>query len=608
MSDKFQVLNEAEHVLQRSGMYVGSTSLEEVSGYFDGEYKTLKIVPALIKIINEIIDNSVDEYVRTNGKHANRIEVAIENDLLRGSFVRVHDNGRGIPVEKLADGEYRPLLAWTRARAGSNFSDDANRVTMGMNGVGAFCTNVFSTSFVGTTCDGSRKMTVTSKNNMKDVKSSIRKSSVKFTEVEFFPDLDRLGGLDEITEDHITYIRERLTNLGATYESLLFILNGVRIRFTNPTSFAKRFSSSPIVLSDDNGLIAFASSGDSGEFRLHSYVNGLYVRNGGSHVDYILSGLCDELRPMIKRKHKVDVLPNQIKQHLLLITVLRGVKNLKFDSQTKERITNTKSELESHLGSINFKNLAKRILDTPDIIDPMIQSILAKKAAADRLAIAREQKKLKKTKIAKHVEAQGKNPNSKVLFISEGDSAAGRIASLRDSKTVQTVGGYPLRGKVLNTYGMKPTDIVKNKELSELMAVIGLEFGKPAKNLNYGKIAIMTDMDTDGDAIACLLVNFFSHWKELFEDDRIYRVLSPLIIARKGKKSLSFHTMKEYENSEVDSTWTVDYYKGLGSLDKNEYRKMINDPVLVPIKLDDSGMLDIAFGPESEKRKEWLMA
>lgn len=607
MTEEFEVLSEIEHILRRPAMYVGNASEENTTGYFNGEYKTLKVVPALLKIINEVIDNSVDEYVRTSGKFANKIEVDFISSDITGDSVSVRDNGRGIPVEKLAGGEYRPVLAWTQARAGSNFGDDADRVTIGMNGVGSVCTNVFSTEFRGITSDGKNKLSLVSTKNAstKDVKVS--KSSAKFTEVVFRPDLERLGGLDRITEDHVEVIRERLVNLAASYPGLQFFLNEERIKFTTPANFVSRFGDSHITLSDDNGVIAILPSGKDEEFRLHSYVNGLFIKNGGSHVDYVLGGLCDELRPIIKRKHKIEILPNQIKQHLLLVTILRGVKNLKFDSQTKERLTNSKAELDLYLGNIDYKKLAKKVLETPDIIDPMIQSIIAKKEAADRLALARQQKKLKKVRIAKHVEAQGNDPEKKILYISEGDSAAGRLASLRNSKTVQTVGGYPLRGKVMNVHGMKPTDIVKNKEISELMAVLGLQLGKKADSLNYGKIAIMTDMDTDGDAITCLLVNFFRNWPELFDEGRICRALSPLVIAQKGKNTKKFFTYDDFSKAKLDNSWDVSYLKGLGTLNKETYRDMINNPVLVHIELDESGSLDMAFGEDSDVRKKWLL-
>lgn len=603
--DEFKVLDEREHILQRAGMYIGSTSLEPVSGIFNGEYKTLNIVPGLIKIINEILDNSVDEFIRTDGNFSNVIRVSITNNVISGSLVSIEDNGRGIPQDKI-DGKYRPVLAWSQARAGSNFSDDENRVTMGMNGVGSFATNVFSNTFKGITSNGTHTLMVSCKNNgiVKDVSQTKCKNG-QGTLVQFSPDLDKLGGLDCITEDHIEFMEDRCRNLAASFPGLEITFNKKKYVFKTQRSFIKQFDRNSVSVSDKNATLVISNSGSDHEFRLLSYVNGLNVRNGGSHVDYVVSSIIDELRPMIKRKHKIEVLPNQIKQHLQLVLFMRGVKNLKFDSQTKERITNSRAEIANSL-QLPYAKIAKGILDTPELIDPIIQTILAKKDAAERAALSRQQKKLKKVRVAKHIEASSKSPADKILFLLEGDSAIGSLIRVRNPKRH---GGFPLRGKVRNTRGMTPKQIVENKELSELMAITNLQFGKEKQDLTYGKIGILTDADTDGQHILCLLVNFFSNWESLFKEGRIYKVESPLIVATKGNQKKIFYSMEEYNKSRIGSGWTIDYKKGLGSLDVDEYREVINNPRLTKITLNgikDIDALDVAFGDDADARKKWL--
>src|ERR1700757_2617291 len=147
IKDDFKILNDIEHIRLRPNMYIGSTSIEQKTILIDYNYKEVSYVPGLFKILNELIDNSVDEFVRTEGKFANKIEVTMTDDTFT-----VRDNGRGIPVELVADTDgkklYKPVAAWTRPRAGSNFGDDAQRVTMGMNGVGSALSNIFSKSFI----------------------------------------------------------------------------------------------------------------------------------------------------------------------------------------------------------------------------------------------------------------------------------------------------------------------------------------------------------------------------------------------------------------------------------------------------------------------------
>jgi DNA gyrase/topoisomerase IV subunit B len=154
MSEDFKVLTDREHVLKRAGVYVGSTTLEPISGIINYAYQTKNIVPALIKCVEEIFQNSIDEYIRTEGKFATKISLDIDNTL-DGVEITVADTGRGIPLDKIGD-SYRPVLAWTELRAGSNF-DDSKRTGAGTNGMGAALVNIFSKSFIGTSCDGKNK-------------------------------------------------------------------------------------------------------------------------------------------------------------------------------------------------------------------------------------------------------------------------------------------------------------------------------------------------------------------------------------------------------------------------------------------------------------------
>ena len=131
----------------------------------------------------------------------------------------------------------------------------------------------------------------------------------------------------------------------------------------------------------------------------------------------------------------------------------RNFTNPKFDSQTKERLTNPWGEIKSHMESCGIRDgawLAQKILNTPDIIDPIIEAQLAKKLAADKRAATLAQKKLRKVKVAKHISA---NKDNATLKIVEGDSAMGFLLKVRDP---DKVGAFPLRGVIMNTWDMKP--------------------------------------------------------------------------------------------------------------------------------------------------------
>lgn len=600
---EFKVLTDIQHVTMRPGMYIGSTSVETISEIIDYKYQTKHIVPGLIKIIEEIYQNSVDEFIRTNGKFANKISVSVSNTV-SGPKITISDNGRGIPVEKVGD-SYRPVLSWTQARTGTNFGED--RVTIGMNGVGSFATAAFSSEFIGTTCDGTNKIVVTCSNNCSNINYVVSKSKESGTTVSFIPDLLKFN-LEELTEDHLDLIKDRLQNLSVCYPEIQFKFNDEKIQFKNLKSIATNFSESSVTFQSDSGMFVFASSGTDEEFRCLSYVNGINIKNGGSHIDYMVECIINHIRPAIKRKWKIEVLPNQIKQHLLIASWISGFSNLKFDSQSKERITNSKAEVVENIGyfEAEAESIAKKIINTESIINPMIEAILHKQELAEKRAASAALKKVQKKRIVNHLTASGTDWTKKSLAIAEGLSAIGGLLKVRDSKLQ---GGYALRGKVMNTHSMKSVDIIKNKELSELLIIIGLDLDTDDYDeLNYGTIQILTDGDTDGDSIFCLLLQFFSRWPNLFKQRRIQRILSPLYIAKKKNDTKLFYSMDEYESQKsLLKGYEISYNKGLGSLDENEYETMIRSPKTVTVLWEEFEKLEIAFGDSADLRKDWMI-
>ena len=678
MSD-FKILSERLHIKNRPSMYIGSTSQEELNGIIDFKYQSKVIIPGLIKIIEEIYQNAVDEAIRTNFEYGNEISVTIKEDWINGWYVEVSDNGRGIPVEIIED-KYRAELAWTRARAGSNFNDDDNRVTIGMNGIGSFATNCFSTLFIGNSCDGHKNVIVRCENGCETITTDVVKSKHRGTTVKFYPDLVAFSS-KEISKDIIEVIRDRLNNLSICYPKIKFKFNDEFLVIKNSKQLALKFSEYALSFESDNYSIVINNSGSDEEFRHLSYFNGIAIKNGGNHIEYFIQNLCSELIPMIKRKYKIEVLPNQIKQHLICAFWVRNFPNPKFDSQSKERITNTQGEIKNFF-NIDFSSIAKKLMNTEEIILPAIDAILRKKEAQEKRDATNALKKVQKKKILGHITANDKNPENKTIFIAEGDSAAGMGISVRNPLYH---GFYSLRGKVLNTHGMSNSEILKNKELPELMTIIGLELDSDTiyddpeelyeiciddtmyivgkndcvnhngidyylivdyinenqspimkckklevtnsillkyKNqsnvirksgqsrLNYNKVVLLQDMDPDGHSIACLLIKFFSRWPDLFELDVIRRAVTPLYIAnKKGKETRYFYTFEEYENAKSElNGWSVDYIKGLGSLEKVDYKKtIITEPRQIVIKLDDISKLDMAFGDSADDRKRWMI-
>ena len=603
-TEQFRILTARQHVRERIGMYMGSSSQEEIERFVLGEWKKAKYVPALSKMVDEILDNAIDEAIRTNFKYANKINVSVD-----GNNITVTDNGRGIPQDKIFDETskedlLRPVAAWTKVNAGTSFDDE--RVTIGTNGVGSAATNFLSETFVGKTWSGGKSIEVKCKDGADTLKVINATKAGHGTCVTFTPDfsLFEVDSLDEL--DTIILIEDRLISLQMAFPEIQFSFNKKRVKVNDIKKYASLFNETTILEKTDNLSYFIAPSEDG--FRTNSYINGVNTRQGGTYVDVFINSIVDELVTKIKRRHKVEVLKTTIKSGLTFVMFARNFTNPKFDSQTKERLTNPWGEIKSHIESCGVRDaqwLAQKILNTPDIIDPIIEAQLAKKIAADKRAATLAQKKLRKVKVAKHISANSDNATLKIV---EGDSAMGFLLKVRDP---DTVGAFPLRGVIMNTWDMKPAEVLKNKELSELVAVLGLDINNPdsVDNMSYKYIATLTDADHDGIGhISPLLIAFFyKFWPRLLTERRVMITRTPIMISSKGDEIEWFYTYEEassFKNKE--SAYKHRYIKGLGSLTEDEYSTIINCPKYDVVTVDDASIFQMMFGKDSALRKEYM--
>jgi len=603
-TEQFRILTARQHVRERIGMYMGSSSQESIERFVLGEWKVAKYVPALSKMVDEILDNAIDEAIRTNFKYANKINVSIEGDK-----VIVTDNGRGIPQDEIFDetsGDtiLRPVAAWTKVNAGTSFDDE--RVTIGTNGVGSAATNFLSSQFVGKTWSNGNLVEVKCKDGAESVDITSKSKAGNGTEVAFVADfsLFEVDSLEDL--DTVALIEDRLISLQMAFPEIAFSFNKRRVRVNDLKKYAALFGDTTIIEKSDNLSFFFAPSEDG--FRSNSFVNGVNTRQGGNYVDYIVNGVVDELVTMIKRKHKIEVVKTTIKGGITFVKFARNFVNPKFDSQTKERLTNPYGNIKEHVESAgvkDFQALARKIMATPEIIDPIIEAQLAKKLAADKRAATLAQKKLRKVKVAKHISANRRDATLKVV---EGDSAMGFLLKVRNP---DKVGAYPLRGVIMNTWDMKPADVLKNKELSELIAVLGLDINNPNSiiDMNYGSVAILTDADHDGIGhISPLLIAFFyKFWPKLLDQGKIKITRTPIMISSKGDKVKWFYTYEEASEFKANNNdWKHRYIKGLGSLVESEYSKIVNEPIYDVVSVDDASIFQMMFGKDSAPRKEFM--
>lgn len=601
-NDEFKVLSDKEHVLLRPGMYVGSTSLEKHETWLNGNYTHVEYVAGLVKCANELIDNSVDEAIRTKFKFANKISVDVE----RNTFT-ISDNGRGIPQDNVRcpDGRVvlRPEAAWTMCKAGSNFSD--NRETMGMNGVGSALANYFSSVFIGETGNGDQMVIVNCNTNADNVAVATKSSKWRGTKVTFIPDFSRFD-CDSVDENTIKVLEERVQSLAIAYPEIEFKFNGKKMD-NKFKKYAAQYSENALLLEQD-GMSLMYTTTDQG-FRHNSFVNGLYTKDGGVHVNTIFERIADELIPMVKRKYKLEINRARVKECSTVVLFLRGFNNPQFDSQTKVKLTNTVGEIVKHIGNLDYQKLARKILNDESLIMPIIEAALARKLAAEKAAETKAAKKAKKARVAKHVKANALGDRTKktILFLTEGDSAIGYLLKVRDS---DLQGGYPLRGKVLNTWDKKPAEVMGNKELFEIMSILNLTIGQKADEMTYDYIAIMTDADVDGTgSIYPLLLSFFyKHWKELLEEGRILFCKTPMYISTNGKETVWCYDEEEFSSKTFKGKWDHRYIKGLGSLTEEEYEKVVRQPVFDVVEIDENSeaLFEMLFGDDSNPRKVWI--
>jgi DNA gyrase/topoisomerase IV subunit B len=605
--EDFKILSAREHVRMRTGMYLGSTSLEQVDRFVLGEWKTVSYVPALLKMVDEILDNCIDEAIRTNFQYANEISVNVQK-----TNVTVTDNGRGIPHDQITDSEtgeiiLRPVAAWTRVRAGTSFDDE--RVTIGANGVGSACVNFMSKRFIGETWKDKRLVKIESLNGAEttEVENGKVARSGSGTTVQFYPDFALLGVGNLEEGDHIELVHDRLNSLQIAFPEIKFKINGKLVKARNIKQYAELFAGDGSYVTQHRPDVTFIITASSDGYRQTGYVNGVNTRLGGSYNDYVINGIADEMQRMIKRKYKVEVNRSTIKSGLNFVLFARNFVDPQYDAQTKERLTSSQSQVRQHFdasGVLNFDQLAKKVMACDDIIEPIVEAQVAKKAAADKRAATIAQKKLRRAKVQKHVAATG---NDATLFLCEGDSAMGFLLKVRDPKAV---GGFPLRGVVKNTWDQKPADVLKNKELSELIAVLGLDINNPDSidQMDYLNIATLADADHDGNHITGLLLAFFYRfWPRLFEESRVHVTRTPIMISTKGTETKWFYTYnnaRDFKNK--NSGWKHRYIKGLASLTEDEYDKIINDPVFSTIEIDNPSWFEVMMGDSSEPRKQWL--
>ena len=628
--DKFEVLTGREQILKRPGMWIGSVSPIKRNMFLISQdetkvdFKEIEFVPAFRKIVDEILDNSLDALIEHRNSSGS-IKVEMTDD-----SVYIEDDGPGIPVikKKLSESEiknlpeaeakaladsYIPQIAWTRLFSGTNFQDSSSKTTIGSHGIGSKAAAVFSTKFVGTTDDGKKKCVVTVKNNLESSSCKVSSSSGKSgTNVEFWPDLVRFG-LKKIEPIYLDLIYQRMMCLAMTFPKIKFTFNKKRIQ-VNDKKFLSMFSENMTFTTFKHGFIGIYPN-DRDDFNFFTYVNGLHMSRGGTHIDYIAEKIVLPMRDKLEKKYKT-IKPADIKNKLSLVVFMRDFANAKFDSQTKETLTNLPSEITTYLANdVDFEKLSKELLKNEAVIAPIIETFKIKEELKARQEL-RQAKKVK-VKSDKYLPPLG-GSGRKYLALCEGASAQSGISACLGR---EGIGYYAMRGLPLNAYDSSMQKIVANQELKDITNILGLDISsadKSDKFIAFEKVLITTDADADAQHITAMLIGWFKRFApNLFKDGKICKLITPNVIIQDKNFKIkeyffSVKDFKKWESEHPNSKDKVVYIKGLGSWEREQLQELIDknglDKFIIQYRLDDKSdeLIEDWLGNDPEKRKKHL--
>lgn len=601
---KMKTLTSVEHILVRPNLWIGSVSPSEKETWVLNEddtisFKKISYTEGLLKICNEVIDNSVDVGIKTNWEKSTKIDITITKDTFT-----CEDNGTGIPVEKNESGEWIPVIATCVPMSGTNFEEDRNSI--GVNGIGAKATNIFSKKFECVTCDGKGKLKIVCTDNLSTKKVSELKPTAKTgTTISFSPDFDRFG-VKEFRTELMTMIKTRLKFLSWFYPKCQFTFNGQKIGI-KAKDIASMFPQPAVVLNEPNVYICIYPSEEP--YNL-TYVNGLYMRRGGTQIDYILNKVITDIREKVSKKYKT-IKPADIKNRLGIVCFFKGFPNCEFDSQTKETLTNSVGDITSYFQreQVDLDKFTAKILKQKEIIDNITEMFRLKEELAEKKELAKLSKVKKDIDSEKYYPPIGKTAK-KYLMITEGFSAFSGMSPILGRKEI---GYYMLKGKILNVLGEKPSTFMANQEINDLVNILGIDIANPDTPMTYDKVVILTDADADGNAIAGLVLTLFNRIApNIIKQGKVCRLETPLLIGSKGEKIEEYYFTLP-DKSKMKKNLEYFYLKGLGSWTKNRFNQILEyegglEKLMVSYTLDDKTDESINkwFGKESDGRKDAL--
>ena len=589
---KIKTLSSLEHIRLRTGMYIGR--IGDGSHPDDGCYILLK----------EVVDNAIDEFIMGYGKE---VHIAIE-----GTTVSVRDFGRGIPLGKVVD-------CVSKINTGAKYNDDVFQFSVGLNGVGTKAVNALSREFLvrsfraGEFVEAGFKL-----GKLKSEKSGKAPKEPDGTFIRFVPDVEIFKDTAFRPEHverrlrHYSYLNTGLKLLynGQTFVSrnglLDLILEDLRTDSSEPIY-------NPLHYSGKTLEFCFTHTNSRYGETFFSFVNGQYTTDGGTHLSAFREGLLKAVNEFARAKFEGD----DVRECMIGAVSLR-LKDPVFESQTKNKLGNT--EIRGELVNTVREELLHFFNRNKDVAGKIIAKVQdtqqLRKELQEVKKLARERAKavtiripqLKDCKI--HFDKPRGRGKGSMIFITEGQSAAGSIVSCRD---VNTQAIFVLKGKPLNVWDLQRDIVYKNDEMYNLMRSLDIE--DSLENLRYEKVILATDADVDGLHIRNLLITyFFRFFDHLVHDGHLYILETPLFRARNKEQTIYCYSEAERDAAaaRLGKSCEITRFKGLGEISPHEFKQFIGDrmrlsQVEYAPKPDASGILGFYMGKNTPERKDYIM-
>mgnify|MGYP001466277132 FL=1 len=615
-AEAIEVLSGLDPVKKRPGMYTDTSNPNH--------------------LIQEVLDNSVDEAL---SGHCSNIKIAV----LKDGNIRVSDDGRGMPVDIHPEHKVSGVeLILCKLHAGAKFSGDDYNFSGGLHGVGVSVVNALSQSLEVRVKRDSKEHQITFSNGekvseLKEVGDvGIRNTG---TSITFKPN-----------PEYFENIEVQIKTLKHLLKAKAVLCPGLTIEFNNEKKskdkekwyfedglksyLVESSEGSDLVLEDS---IVCSKKGDIQELEFainwsqrilknkldETYVNLIPTPQGGSHLNGFKSGLLDSIKEFCDYR---NLLPKGLKINAddvinsAIFIVSSKLQNPQFAGQTKERL-----DSKDHMSFVSST--------TKDTFSIWLNTHTEEGEKIAELAIISAQTRAKVSNIVerkktfkgpalpgKLSDCNSQDLNETELFLVEGDSAGGSAKQARE-RSFQAI--MPLRGKILNTWDLESSEIIKSQEIKNLSTAIGVLPGNSdLSSLRYGKICILADADSDGLHIATLLCALFlRHYKPLVQEGRIYISMPPLYRIDCGKDVL--YALDDKQREEIVSTFkgkkgkpkiNIQRFKGLGEMNPSQLRETVMDPAtrqLVQLSISSSdnanSMMDLLLSKKNASaRKEWL--